>query len=82
MGGQGEQVRLLFLVEFEGSALGLAVDAHVGGRGQPVGRDLVQVIEGAEGAAIEQIFSTYPKGRSTLPLVCGCRGRQTQGRKA
>jgi hypothetical protein len=33
MGGQGEQVRLLFLVEVDRSALGLLVDTQVSGRG-------------------------------------------------
>src|SRR5438552_6533067 len=55
VGGQGKPVRLLFLVEIDGPALRFVVEAQVGGAGQPVGRDLLQMLERGEGPAVEQV---------------------------
>jgi hypothetical protein len=61
MGRQGEQVRLLFLIEVDRPALGFLVDAQVRGVGQPVGCDLVQMLERSERPAIEQVLLGVPK---------------------
>ena len=52
--GKRQQVRSLFGVRIHGALLGGAVDPHIGHVGQPPTRDFVEVLEAAEGAAIEQ----------------------------
>ena len=51
--GKWQQVRLLFGVRIHRPLLGSAVDPHIGHVGQPPTRDFVEVLEAAEGAAIE-----------------------------
>jgi len=48
-------VRPFLYVTIHGACLGLAMDVHVGDLRQPPGRGLIQVLQGSEGPAIEQI---------------------------
>ena len=38
-----------------GRRFGFLVEAHIGGLGQPLRRDLVQVLQRSEGPAVEQV---------------------------
>src|SRR6516162_2313913 len=47
------------------------MEAHVGGLSQPLCRDLIQVLQGSEGPAIEQILRNI--GKRALDLTFGLR---------
>src|SRR6266480_2484390 len=59
---QGQQVRLLFLVQIEWPTLGFFVVAQVGSVGQPGGGHFVEVFERSKGTAVEQVFFYVSEG--------------------
>jgi hypothetical protein len=60
-GGQTQQVRFLFLKPVDRPGLDLRVEAHISGLGQPLCRNLIQVLQRSEGAAVEQVFEKYTR---------------------
>src|SRR5271154_6449254 len=54
-GRQGQQVRLFALMTLQRRFLEVTQDAHVGDAPQPAGGHLVEMLQGVEGATIEQV---------------------------
>jgi hypothetical protein len=61
-------VRLLFLVQIDGPAFGFPVHVHVGGVGKPECCRFVQVLQGSERAAVEQVRFHIGKRPLDLPF--------------
>ena len=68
---QTQQVRFLFLVQIDGPPFGFPVNAHIGGLGEPLCCDLVQVLQRSERAAVEQVLFEICKW--SLHLAFGLR---------
>jgi hypothetical protein len=54
-------VRFLFLEPVDGPGFDFMVEANIGGLSQPLGRDLIQVLERSKGPTVEQVLGNIRK---------------------
>ena len=54
-------MRFLFLEPVDRPGFDLMMEANIGGLSQPLGRDLIQVLERSEGPTVEQVLGNIRK---------------------